>query len=396
MGVKVKYHKGAWWIFVNHQGARKAKRVGDRDSAQAVARRIREAIAEGTFHLPATTEDKEGSTPEPPPAETLHTYASAWLVHAPLKASTKRYYGDNLRNYVYPILGHVPIADLRRSHVKDLIAGARARHLAASSIGGIVRTLSTVLSEAVEDEKLVANPALRPGRLRRRMHDPNVLRKARVDPYTPPEVRALLETARTQFPAWYVFVLCAVRTGLRLGELRALAWDVIDWHGRFIEVRQNFVEGIYTTPKSHEQRRVDLSIQLRAALRLRRRKERARWGQVGRPLPTLIFPSDAETPLDDSRIRKTMIELVRAADVRVRPQPVHLFRHTFASLLIQNGESLVYVKEQLGHSSIRITVDIYGHLIPGGNRAAVDRLDDETSATLAQPQAKRHLHLVQT
>ena len=50
------------------------------------------------------------------------------------------------------------------------------------------------------------------------------------------------------------------------------------------------------------------------------------------------------------------------------------FRHTFASLLIQNGESLAYVKDQLGHGSIKMTVDVYGHLVPGANRAAVNRL----------------------
>ena len=41
------------------------------------------------------------------------------------------------------------------------------------------------------------------------------------------------------------------------------------------------------------------------------------------------------------------------------------------------GESMVYVRDQLGHSSIRITVDTYGHLVPGGNKEAVDRLDDK-------------------
>jgi integrase len=50
-------------------------------------------------------------------------------------------------------------------------------------------------------------------------------------------------------------------------------------------------------------------------------------------------------------------------------------RHTYASLLIQQGESLAYVQQQLGHSSIQVTVDVYGYLIPGANRAAVDRLD---------------------
>src|SRR5688572_18828291 len=70
---------------------------------------------------------------------------------------------------------------------------------------------------------------------------------------------------------------------------------------------------------------------------------------------------------------------------------LHDLRHTFASLLLQQGESVVYVKEQLGHGSIQITVDTYGHLIPGANRGAVDRLDDaapmQPSATQARPEA---------
>jgi integrase len=64
-------------------------------------------------------------------------------------------------------------------------------------------------------------------------------------------------------------------------------------------------------------------------------------------------------------------------------------RHTSASLLLSDGQSPVYVKEQLGHSSIQVTVDIYGHLIPSSNRDAVNRLDEtQPSATYLQP-AKR-------
>ena len=54
---------------------------------------------------------------------------------------------------------------------------------------------------------------------------------------------------------------------------------------------------------------------------------------------------------------------------------LHDLRHTFGSLLIQDGASLTYVKEQMGHSSIQVTVDIYGHLIPGADISWVDRLD---------------------
>ncbi len=63
----------------------------------------------------------------------------------------------------------------------------------------------------------------------------------------------------------------------------------------------------------------------------------------------------------------------------------HDLRHTFGSLLIQDRASLAYVKEQMGHSSIQITVDVYGHLIPGANIAWVDRLDAETTQHQSAP-----------
>jgi Phage integrase family len=59
----------------------------------------------------------------------------------------------------------------------------------------------------------------------------------------------------------------------------------------------------------------------------------------------------------------------------------HDLRHTFGSLLIQGGASLAYVKDQMGHSSIQITVDTYGHLIPGADIHCIDALDTKTSPT---------------
>lgn len=64
----------------------------------------------------------------------------------------------------------------------------------------------------------------------------------------------------------------------------------------------------------------------------------------------------------------------------VQHRKPHAARHAFASHLIEQGESLAYVRDQLGHHSIKITVDIYGHLTPGANRAAVDKLDAQEAA----------------
>jgi len=84
------------------------------------------------------------------------------------------------------------------------------------------------------------------------------------------------------------------------------------------------------------------------------------------------------TALEERNVRHVFTRMLEKAELRrIR---VHDLRHTFASLLLQQGESVVYVKEQLGHGSVQITVDTYGHLIPGANRAAVDRLDDDVPA----------------
>ena len=84
----------------------------------------------------------------------------------------------------------------------------------------------------------------------------------------------------------------------------------------------------------------------------------------------------APSRTDPSNLRKVFHRLL--TDAKLRRVRFHDLRHTFASLLLQQGgESLVYVKDQMGHSSIQITVDTYGHLVPGGNRAAVDKLDME-------------------
>jgi integrase len=127
-----------------------------------------------------------------------------------------------------------------------------------------------------------------------------------------------------------------------------------------------------------------MSAQLADVLASLRLRQKAKALRDGKEAPEMVFPSRFETLLDDANLRHVFGRILEKAQVRqIR---FHDLRHTFASLLIQQGESLAYVKDQMGHSSIQITVDVYGHLVPGGNRAAVDRLDDaQPNATPAQP-----------
>ena len=78
--------------------------------------------------------------------------------------------------------------------------------------------------------------------------------------------------------------------------------------------------------------------------------------------------------LNKGNVRRVFVRLLKRAELPPHFSP-HCLRHTFASLLLQQGESPVYVQRQLGHASIKLTVDTYGKWLPMGNRAAVDRLD---------------------
>ena len=361
MGVRVKFHRGSWWVFIHHRGRRRSKKIGDRASALRLAKELREQKARGDLNL--------GTADTGP---TLAAFAAAWLLSAEgnLKASTLRFYRGHLDQHVLPAIGTVSVADLKRTHCRELAAACRAKALKLATVRGIVRTLSTLLSQAVEDELLPANPALRMGRYLRQGDEP----KAAIQPLTREEAALLLSTAGVHFPRFYALLLCALRTGMRQGELLALRWSDIDFAGRFVAVNQNLVRGVVTSPKNHQRRRVDMSEQLAQELVALRRGQRAQAIEVGRPAPEIVFCSTTGTTIEEANLRHMFYRILEKAELRrIR---FHDLRHTFASLLIQHGESLAYVRDQLGHKSIQITCDVYGHLVPGGNRAAVDRLDD--------------------
>ena len=86
-----------------------------------------------------------------------------------------------------------------------------------------------------------------------------------------------------------------------------------------------------------------------------------------------MFPSETGGPLDSRNVyHRDFLPCLKAAGLR--RVTFHALRHSFASLLIQNGASLAYVKEQMGHCSVQVTVDIYGDLVPGGDIKWIDRL----------------------
>ena len=162
---------------------------------------------------------------------------------------------------------------------------------------------------------------------------------------------------QTHAPEYYALFLMALRTSMRFGELLAVQRADVDFVGCFIEVRRNLVGGRVTSTKNTNRRRADMSLKLADALREHRTAQKAARLKAGRRLPPWIFTNTEGKPLDGDNLRNrvfyTLLEKARVRQVRV-PR----LRHTFASLLIPNGEPLTYVKEQMGHWSIQVTVDV--------------------------------------
>ena len=104
-------------------------------------------------------------------------------------------------------------------------------------------------------------------------------------------------------------------------------------------------------------------------LKTERKAETLRRGW--REMPALVFCSEAATPLQVANVRRAFARTLKRAALPEHFTP-HSLRHTFASLLLQQGESPVYVQRQLGHASIKLTVDTYGRWLPMGNKAAVE------------------------
>jgi integrase len=375
MGVKIRKRGSKWYVFVNYHGRRKAKCVGtSRELAEQVRRQLEAKLALGDVGFLAE-----------PAGLTFEQYSQRWLkqhAEVELKPSTVASYAQLLRLYVLPRFGALQVTAIERGQVKAFLGEWSAKgELSRNTLRLMLCTLRVILNHAVEDGVIDHNPAEKLGRFTKTVK-PNHQAQA----MTRDEAEAFLTSATELCPDYHPLFLMAFRAGLRKGELLAVRWGDIqfgateDDNNRYILVQRNFVQGKFTTPKSKKSRRVDLSRELRRTLLELRDKRMLEAMLTGRPsiADDLVFPSKAGTVVDPNNLVHYQF-LPCLEHAGLRRFRFHDLRHTFGSLLIQDGASLAYVKEQMGHSSIQITVDTYGHLIPGADINWIDGLDRKTS-----------------
>ena len=290
---------------------------------------------------------------------TLEAWAHDWqrtVVH--LRPTTRRIYESNLRLHILPGLGAVELGKLTPAMLRAWLAevtvkvGGHGKPMSAASSAQAYRTLNRVLSAAVDDELLGRNPltGIRPPRATQ--HEMRFL--------THDEVATL---AATIDPRYRAMILLAAYGGARAGELIALRRRHVDLLRRTITVVEQVqvVGGRFEVqaPKSAAGRRaIPLPGVVVEALQ-------QHLAEVAEPGPDgVVFPSPEGGYLRLENFRRRSWEPA-VRQTGLAPLRFHDLRHTCASLAIAAGADVKVLQRMLGHASAALTLDRYGHLLPG-------------------------------
>ncbi|WP_211229363.1 tyrosine-type recombinase/integrase [Nakamurella lactea] len=261
------------------------------------------------------------------------------------------------------------LAALTPRHVQQLVAGLRAK-VSAATVIKVHGVLRNALGDAERMDLVPRNvaKAVRPASL------PRTERRA----LTPDEAGRLLRSLNgDRLEA--VFVV-AIGTGLRRGEILGLRWSDVDLDTRSLFVRQAVQrsggELRFVAPKTHRSTRpVPLPRFVVTALQNHRARQAAERLVAG-PLwhdADLVFTTQIGTPLEPRNINRRFDVARKDADLTWLR--LHDLRHAFATFLLDQGEELRTVMDLLGHSTIRLTADTYGHVLPSRAAHAADLLD---------------------
>ena len=294
--------------------------------------------------------------------------------------------GVHLDLYIVPTLGRTKIREVSKGRIRAWLATLSEKH-EPGGVRIIHATLRNMLTGAVDDGILLANLAERLGRFLRPSASPDQAEKVKA--MDAKQLAGFLAKAEEIEPVHAPLFLLMATTGLRLGEAFGLQWRDIDFEEREILVQRSWSKGRLSTPKSGRVRRVDMSGSLKDRLRrlsLSRRQEALREGRGGN-VPEWIFCTSVGTPLDQSKVSKAFRRVLKKSELPLYYSP-HCLRHTYASLMLQQGESPVYVQRQLGHASIQLTVDTYGRWLAMGKKAAVEQLAGRIAAASAESGSK--------
>jgi integrase len=273
------------------------------------------------------------------------------------RPATLRSYRQASNTYLKPSLGHLRLSELTRGDVQRMVDKLHAKGMTGSTIRNKIDPLRVVYRRALQDDEVSRNPTEKLRLPAMGTKPRSVGNIARVD-----ELLDALPTGERA--AWAT----AFYAGLRVGELRALRWDCVDFDAGLIRVQAGWDDhaGEQATKTQAGERSVPLIGRLRADLA---RHKLA----TGRDGGDLVFGRTSNAAFVRSTLRSRAIKAWQAAGLE--PLTPHEARHTCASYMAAAGLTPKEAQTAMGHADIRTTLNIYAKAVPGWEDQAAAKLD---------------------
>lgn len=367
-GSVYKRSSGSWLAQVSIQGRRISKSFPTQREARAWIKRMQEQIECGLSVSGARI--------------TVGEYLELWLenTRSTLRPKTWIQYQGIVRNHLTPALGEIRLNDLQPQQIHSLYNHKMANGISRRTTKLIHSVLHRALVMAQRQGLIIRNPS-------QVVEVPRVIRHEMVV-LDDTQVRQFLITARGR--RLETLYHLAFTTGMRQGELLGLMWKDIDWAGCVIHVSRQLQrirnQGLkFVEPKTQSGNRL---IQfgpetLRQLMEHRRRQDQERAHGKWQDLD-MVFASTIGTPMDLRNIHRDFKDILH--DAGLPNMRFHDMRHTAATLMLLHGIPLLVVSRRLGHAKPSITLDIYGHYLPGMQGMAASLMDELVTPSTAQLQ----------
>jgi integrase len=303
-----------------------------------------------------------------------------------LAESTLINYRSILDIHLIPNFGSIPLDKITTKDIKDFVTKKKGGELKKKTVRNILGVLHQILLEAEDDKVIQISPYPKTRLLKKKkaeqIKDENGDKK--LEHLELHQIPIFLNACPADY---YCLFYTAIYAGPRRGELLGLQWKDIDFQNEQIHVRRSLYKGRVKSPKTETSKRtIDIGPTHVEILRKHRVEMIKAMFENGRQLTDddFVFCLLDGKPINgDNLYHRIFRPIIKEIGLSIT---IHGLRHTYASILIGAGHNIKYISDQMGHTNIQTTLNIYSHLLKVVHKEAGKKTEDWINEKLAEGQ----------